>query len=254
MLVLIPLSEHFMNEKTLVLSIALNGYQWMYKTEINSHKKYAENNGYAYQAVTKPYITRLGVECCWLKLTLIKKALLSGYRTVLFLDADTFVKPNCPNLSKVIKVDKYIYMAKGYSGRFNSGVLLVRNNIKTLSWLDSVINARDKCVEKENDVGWGENGHIIEYSKEVTFIGELSNKWNNTFDHGLNDYIRHSNCGPMRTNYMTNLFHKVVFYFSARMMSITIKVQRIFQITPKKNLLFTETRKILSIYPTITNS
>lgn len=254
MLVLIPLGEHFMNEKTLVLSIALNGYQWMYKTEINSHKKYAKDKGYAYQAVTRPYITILGVECCWLKLTLIRKALLSGYSTVLFLDADTFVNHNCPKLSKVFKVNKYIYMAKGYSGRFNSGVLLVRNNRETLNWLDKVINARGKVVEKDNDVGWGENGHVIEYSKDVPFICELSNKWNNTFDHGLNDYIRHSNCGPMRTHYMTNLFHKIVFYFSARMLSFTNKIQQLFKISPNSNVLFTETKKILSIYPKITNS
>lgn len=243
-----------MTNKTLILSIALNGYQWMYKKELTSHKKYATKHGYNYQAVTRPYVTELGVECCWLKLTLMQDALLSGYDNVLFLDADTLVSANCPALSTIFEEGKYIYMAKGYSGRFNSGVILAKNNRKTLNWLRQVIASQGQPVRIENDVGWGENGHVIEFSKDVPFISELDKKWNNTFDYALNDYIRHSNCGPMRTSFIVKAFHRLVFFISARIITRLTKKSIPSQVKRTNELLISETKKIISLYPTLTNS
>jgi len=238
-----------MKNKTLILSIALNGYQWMYKKELESHVIYAQKHGYIHQAVTRPFISALGVECCWLKLTLMRTALLSGYDTVLFLDADAMVNPCCPPLIKVFQKDKYIYMAKGYSNRFNSGVLIARSNVQTIEWLTHVINARLNSVQKENDVGWGENGHVIELSKGVNFIAELDQKWNNTFDYQLNDYIRHYNCGPMRADFIHNFFHKIVFFLSARIITFVNRFPLRSNRKQVENVLSYETNKILSIYP-----
>tara|TARA_R110001583_G_scaffold18141_3_gene72592 strand:- start:4967 stop:5698 length:732 start_codon:yes stop_codon:yes gene_type:complete len=238
-----------MKQKTLILSIALNGYQWMYNKELKSHQHYAQKYGYVHQAVTRPFVSALGVECCWLKLTLMRTALLSGYDNVLFLDADTTVHPNCPALTQDFQEGKYVYMAKGYSNRFNSGVLIVRKHEKTIDWLTRIIDARFNNLQKENDVGWGENGHVIEFSKGVPFIVELDQKWNNTFDYHLEDYIRHQNCGPMRTGYFNNLFHKIVFFLSARILTF-INHKRLLSDTKQvENILFSETNKIISIYP-----
>jgi hypothetical protein len=238
-----------MKNKTLVLSIALNGYQWMYRNEIETHKQYSIKHGYTHQAVTRPLVSALGVECCWLKLTLMRTALLSGYDTVLFIDADAIVNSNCPELATVLQSEKYIYMAKGYSNRFNSGVLIARNNEQTITWLTRVIDARFNKVEKENDVGWGENGHVIELSKGVSFIAELEQKWNNTFNYQLNDYIRHHNCGPMRTGFINNFFHKVVFFLSARILAFVNRYPLRSDQKHEENVLLCETNKILSIYP-----
>lgn len=243
-----------MEHKTLILSIALNGYQWMYQCELKSHQQYAKKHGYVYQAVTRPLVSTLGVECCWLKLTLMRNALLSGYDTVLFLDADAMVNSSCPALTKVFEERKYIYMAKGYSNRFNSGVLIARDNAKTIAWLTSVIDARFNKVQKENDVGWGENGHVIEFSKGVPFIVELDQKWNNTFNINLKDYIRHRNCGPMRTGYFNNLFHKVIFFLSARMLTFVNHYPLFTAQKHDERVLFSETNKILSIYPKLAYS
>lgn len=237
-----------MQHKTLVLSIALNGYQWMYQQELNSHLRYAKKYGYVHQAVTRPFISALGVECCWLKLTLMRAALLSGYENVLFLDADTMVSQNCPDLTDVFQEGKYIYMAKGYSNRFNSGVLLARHNIKTITWLTQVIDARFNKVQSENDVGWGENGHVIEFSKCVPFIVELEQKWNNTFDYQLSDYIRHRNCGPMRTGFINNFFHKIVFFLSARLSAYGNKNKGLSSKKLNEDILSQETNEILSLY------
>jgi hypothetical protein len=239
----------FMKSKTLVLSIALNGYQWMYKNELGTHKKYAEKQGYKHQAVTRPFVSALGVECCWLKLTLMKTALLSGYETVIFLDADTVVKANCPALSTIILDEKYIYMAKGYSNRFNSGVLIAKNNERTIAWLSRVIDSRFCTVKKENDVGWGENGHVIELSKGISFIQELDQKWNNTYNYQLDDYIRHSNFGPMRTGFINNFFHKAVFCLSARILAFVNRNKLVSEHQFNEDVLWRETNTILSLYP-----
>jgi len=239
----------FMRNKTLILSIALNGYQWMYKKELESHVLYAQKHGYEHQAVTRPYISALGVECCWLKLTLMRAALLSGYDTVFFLDADAMVNPQCPPLINILQKNKYIYMAKGYSNRFNSGVLIARNNGQTIEWLTRVINARLNKVQKENDVGWGENGHVIELSKGIPYVAELDQKWNNTFDYQLNDYIRHHNCGPMRAGFINNLFHKIVFCLSARIIAFVNRFKLRSEQKQVENVLSYETKKILSLYP-----
>jgi hypothetical protein len=133
-------------------------------------------------------------------------------------------------------------------------VLIARNHAETIDWLTSVIDARFNTVQKENDVGWGENGHVIEFSKGVPFIVELEQKWNNTFDHHLKDYIRHRNCGPMRTGYLNNLFHKVVFCLSARILTFVNRNQLLTNSKKVENILFSETNKILSIYPKLSCS
>ncbi|MFQ3288857.1 MAG: hypothetical protein ACI93V_001077, partial [Alteromonadaceae bacterium] len=72
-----------MSNKTLIFSIALNGYQLLYRHCINSHRAYAKKYGYEYLVISRPYFTALGVECCWLKLTLMLEALKAGSDTVL---------------------------------------------------------------------------------------------------------------------------------------------------------------------------
>jgi hypothetical protein len=198
------------NKSTLIFSIALNGYQWLYHKELDSHHQYANKQGYDYQAVTRPYFSKLGVECCWLKLTLMQQAFNAGYEVVVFLDADAFVQASCPPIETVFKPHKYFFMAKGYTERFNSGVLIAKNESKVREWLNLLINHRNHQVTEQSNVGWGENGHIIEFSQNCSFIQELNNKWNNTFDSKLDDYIRHENFGPLRTNFLYNLIHKLI--------------------------------------------
>lgn len=241
-----------MATKTLVLSLALNGYQWTYRKQLKTHKEYAKRQGYVYQAVTSPYFSSLGAECCWLKLTIIRAALLTGYERVLFVDADASINGDCPTLNDVITQDKFIYMAKGYSGRFNSGVLLITNNADAIDWLDRVIASRGQPVKAENSVGWGENGHVIELSKGIDFIKELDKKWNNTSDVMLDDFIRHTNCGPMRKSITERLFHWAVFVISARI-AYGNKAKNLDLLNRNNSeVLMKETSNILSIYPNIT--
>lgn len=241
----------YMKQKTLILSIALNGYQWIYKKELDSHKRYANKNGYDYQAITRPYFSSLGVECCWLKLTLMRAALLAGYQHVMFIDADAMVKHNCPPVEILFIDNKHIYMAKGYSNRFNSGVLIVQNNTQVTDWLTRVIDSRMSNVANENSVGWGENGHIIELSQNCPFICEIDQKWNNTYDHHMADFIHHKNCGPLRTGFVDNFIHKIIFCVSHRLLTSTNVFTLLTQQKTFDNELDKETDKIIAIYPNL---
>jgi hypothetical protein len=220
-----------MKHNVLVFSIALNGYQWMYKDCIASHRRYADRHGYTYQVVTRPYATSIGVECCWLKITLMIEALDNGYDAVLFVDADAYVQSHAPKLSSVLLPDKFIYLAKSYSGRYNSGVMLIKNHSQVSQLLNTIITARHQPILAENDVGWGENGHIIEYTKHCQFVSTLNRSWNNTYDPDLNDYIRHFSFGPLRTNLWLNLSHKVL----ARLTKLFGKFHALTEMTSQPN-------------------
>ncbi|MGJ8680770.1 hypothetical protein [Paraglaciecola sp.] len=199
-----------MSQNVLVFSIALNGYQWLYRDCLASHKAYAQKNGYRHCTVSKPITTSLGVECCWLKLTLMLEALNTGYDLVLFVDADAYINHVAPSLEQVVQSNKYLYMAKSYSERFNSGVILVKNSTVIQTWLQSVISSRNEPISQENDVGWGENGHIIQHAKGFRFLSTLDRRWNNTYDPNLKDYIRHFSFGPLRQNVFLNVTHKIL--------------------------------------------
>lgn len=238
-----------MNKDTLVFSIALNGYQWRYQRHLKSHLAFAQRFGYHYQVVTRPFFSKLGIECCWLKLTLMHTALLAGYKYVVFLDADAFVQPRCPEITTIIDENKYLYMAKGYSKRFNSGVMIVKNSAKVRQWLMHVINRRTVKVHAENDVGWGENSHIIEHSHDCDLVKELPQQWNNTFDIHLDDFIRHQNFGPLRTGVLDNLLHKIIFSVANRTMRFYDNINALTKTAPITDLLMSETKKVITIYP-----
>jgi hypothetical protein len=199
-----------MKPELLIFSIALNGYQYLYKNCIDSHRRYAKKHGYCYQVVSRPLVTELGAECCWLKLTLTLTALNAGYHKVLFVDADAQIDEDAPAIETIIQPKKYVYLAKSYSGRFNSGVMFMLNHEETTAWLKTILSERMTPVMSADSVGWGENGHIIKYSKNCTFVETIDRRWNNTYDPELNDYIRHFCFGPLRKNLILSLCHRSI--------------------------------------------
>ncbi|MCF2856558.1 hypothetical protein L1286_03690 [Pseudoalteromonas sp. SMS1] len=199
---------------TLVFSVALNGYQWRYSHCIKSHKQYAKKMNYQYVVVTRPLFTSLGVECCWLKLLLLKAALEAGYNSVLFVDADAFIQPTCPPIEQLLVDDKYLYMAHGYSGEINSGVMLMQSSPATLEWLNDVLSSICTPVAESEGIGWGENGHVAHFAKVWEGFQLISPKWNNTYAKEMSDYIRHFNFGPLKNSWSDKVIHKVIFKMS----------------------------------------
>lgn len=232
----------------LVFDIALNGYHFFYRKQLKSHARYAERIGAAYVNVSRPYFSLLGVECCWLKLCLLKAAIERGYEHVLFLDADAYVQPSCPDIRDVTAPNNAFYMAKGYTGRFNSGVVLAQQHKATLPFLNQLLASRFQAIPLRDSVGWGENGHIIHFAKNTDFIGTLAVEWNNTYDATCNDYIRHFNFGPMRQKAWQNWGHKVLSRTSQamhKMMKVSLQDG---YVNWQQSLLNKEANKIVAWY------
>lgn len=242
-----------MRQTTLIFSIALNGYQWRYRNHLASHRRYAQKHNYHYQVVTKPFFSPLGIECCWLKLTLMHTALLAGYQQVMFLDADTHVHDHCPPLQSILIPTKCIYMAKGYSKRFNSGVMIVSNCQQARDWIHQIIKNRHQPVEPRHDVGWGENSHIISHSEDCQFIKELAKKWNNTNELNLNDYIRHHNHGPLRVGIWNKLFHHLTFAIANKLARLQCAIKNMLTNKVSEDLLVEQTQATLHLYPSFTH-
>jgi len=206
-----------MNTKVLMYSMAVNGYQWLYKPHFQGHARYAAKHGYRYQLVTKPGTTLLGMESAWLKLSLMLEALKAGYDWVIFVDADTDISDLTPRVELLEKDGKSLYVAKGHSGRINSGVLIVRNTLEVRHFFETVIANALKPLPKCDDVGWGENGHIIHFAHGKNFIEYIDPRWNNNVDPNLDDYIRHYGGGPLHKHFkpslLNYLLYSVVHYF-----------------------------------------
>lgn len=187
--------------KPLIISMGFNGYQWAYARNVRTQKVYASAHGYDYVFVEKPALTRLLMECAWLKIPLMLSALAAGRPWVLFVDCDIEVKHGTPAMETLFEEDKDLYMANGFSGRLNSGMILARNRPGVVSLLRTTLNDALKPIPPEDDVGWGENGHIIHYAKNYSGLKLLPTEWNNNQNPELADYFRHYSAGPMRQFY-----------------------------------------------------
>ncbi len=179
----------------LVFSIGMNGYRWAWRACIRSHRRYAVRFGFDHACVDLPW-TVSAADAAWLKLVLILRALdAPGRGWVLFVDADAELRRRCPDVRSVAVAGRDIYMAHGHSGRFNSGVIIVRRSDDSRSFLRAIVSDCDGDVSAP-DVAPYENGHVIKHGKSAPVVGRLERVWNNTSDPGLDDYVRHFT-GPM---------------------------------------------------------
>jgi hypothetical protein len=90
------------NQKIFMFTIATNGYDEVFQDCLDSHKKYATNQGYKYIAFTKsPPDGISGTNSAWLKVAIILRALKKGYENVFFIDADAFIHEYTPPIESV---------------------------------------------------------------------------------------------------------------------------------------------------------
>jgi hypothetical protein len=189
--------------RVLVFSIAINGYAGLFRDNIASQRAYAKRHAYRYCVVDKvPHVS--ATAAAWLKISLINEALKCGYDLVMFIDADCEVSALTPDLQGLTSdTAKAVFVSRGFSGQYNSGVLVVKNTP------EAKMLFRTMELNCERDVpgrDWGENGHFIFYSQFSRTIEELDPCWNNNRDPQMKDYIRHY-CGgtQMRALYQFHL-------------------------------------------------
>lgn len=185
----------------LVFSMGFNGYQRIYARNVATQRAYAERHGMAYEFLSRPFFTPLLMECCWLKVPLILAALERGWPWVAYIDCDVEVRAACPDLRSLERPGKALYMAAGYSGRLNSGVIIVKNTVGVRALFRRILDGAQMRLPPEDDVGWGENGHIIHFAKDSPLLETIPAPWNNNHDPALDDYMRHYSAGPMRPLY-----------------------------------------------------
>ncbi len=213
-----------MRSNTLIFSIAMNGYYWEYKKNLQTQAAYAMRHGYRYVVIDRPQISLLGMECAWLKVALMSEALKAGYDWVMFVDADAEIKPSAPAIESLRCEGKSIYLAKGFSGRVNSGVLIASRAEASEAFFDQVLAEHAKALPPEDDVGWGENGHIIHFAKKNPAVKLISARWNNNRDPYLRDHIRHYSAGPLRAYYQPGFINHICYLCHHYLVAIVRRV------------------------------
>lgn len=197
-------------QQPVLFSVALNGYHWVYRDCIESHRAYAARMGYEYHCISRPHVSRLGNECCWLKISILLRLLRNGTKSVVVLDADTMISNRAPSFDNVLNATEHLSMARGVSGEHNSGVMVIKNTDQTRDFFKRLLLRQGVKLGPDDPVGWGENGHIIDMLKTIPLATDLPLTWNNTFNPSLHDYIRHYSNGPMRTSATKRLFHRLL--------------------------------------------
>lgn len=193
-------------EKILVFSIALEGYSQLFKNCISSQRKYCKRYDLDYVLVNKSPRKLLPTEAAWLKLFLLRAALSTNkYSWIAFIDADCEIRDFSPlfinDLKKYDEI-KSVFMAHGFSGRINSGVILLKNRQEALKYLNNVINNGDIPVPSEDEALY-ENGHMIHYGKTNKSIQIIESiKWNNNQTIDEKSYIQHYSGGILREEYL----------------------------------------------------
>ncbi|PTQ60739.1 putative nucleotide-diphospho-sugar transferase [Celeribacter persicus] len=186
---------------SLIFSIAYNGYDRVWDKCIDSHGVYAARHGYAQSVVGQGDLSDLSMEVAWLKIPLLIAALDAGNEWVMFIDSDAMFSDIAPPFESVEKKEKDVYLASGYSGRPNSGVIIVKNTSGARDFLSQVLAIAGKQLPKKHRVGWGENGEVIHITSQYVGYENISRKWNNNFNPDLDDYVRHYSAGPLRKLY-----------------------------------------------------
>jgi hypothetical protein len=184
-----------------MFSIALEGYEKTFSPCIESQKRYCSDKKYDYILINDSPRKMKPKEAAWIKIPLIIAALNKGYQWVAFIDSDCEIRNFTPALTTVMAdadADKSIFMAKGKSGRLNSGVMFIRNAPSARQFFETILNNADITVPAEDKTAF-ENGHIIHFGKNNPAIQVLDHdQWNNNSAMNADSYIQHYSSGILR--------------------------------------------------------
>lgn len=184
--------------KTLMFTIATNGYDEIYKDYLVSHKNYADKFGYKYIAFTKsPPSGVSGTNSAWMKVAITLDALKKGYKAVFFIDSDALVRDYTPPIETLFRPDKFIYMSVEMTGNFNSGVIIVVNDTESKKFFQQLLLRADipGFILPKSDQCLYENGHVINLAKNSPIVQIIDPRWNYNFNttlpEGEKEYILH---------------------------------------------------------------
>ncbi|TCK28429.1 FkbM family methyltransferase [Ancylobacter aquaticus] len=189
--------------KPALVCIATNGFQHLWMSCIDSHKRYADRYGFDYKLITTNEYPELTPH--WSKVRVCINFLSEGH-DVLLIDSDAYVRATTPRFTDLLRTDSEhdIFIVNGWSGRPNSGVVVFRGgkNCTALRFLEECLSNRNKEIPEEDKVTeYGENGHFIHFLKQDQFSTKtriLDDRWNKIKPPARpDDFIIHYT-GPMR--------------------------------------------------------
>jgi hypothetical protein len=193
----------------LVFSIAIGDYKTRFNDCINTHYEYCRKNNFQYLLVDRSPRALKPFEAAWLKIALIIAALKKGFDWVIFLDSDCEIRQHAPDIEKYIQTlpgseSKSVFVAPGYSGRINSGVIILKNTTDSLELFQIILCSAAKEVPRPDKAPF-ENGHVIHYMKSSNIVYMLDHCcWNNNSELNLKSYIQHYSAGCLREWYLKN--------------------------------------------------
>lgn len=239
-----------MKNRTLVFTIALEGYESTYRSCIDTISQYAERNKYDFELINSAPRQLLPIEAAWLKLPLILEALRNGYEWVSFIDSDIDVRAFTPSFDSYLenlRGTKSIFISTGKSGRLNSGVLFVKNTKESLAFFENVLKHCDMRVPEEDRTAF-ENGHIIYFGKQSRDFYILDHDmWNNNSSLNPDSYIQHYSSGELREWYFKNRYKTRLSLFD-RLFSKSQKKRNAKLKMKRPNLLSESIKELIPYY------
>ncbi|MFH5803659.1 hypothetical protein [Alienimonas sp. DA493] len=168
--------------RTVAFTVATNGYDQTFADCLESQRAWADRHGYAYLVLDgAPPGGIDGAESAWLKIFAIRELLdRPEVAHVVFLDADATVRPHAP--AAPTDAGFSILAARDHTGRYNSGVLLVRAADDARAFFRRLCRMADVppvWLPKRDRNLW-ENGHFIYLARKTGAVGDLDPQWNFT--------------------------------------------------------------------------
>jgi hypothetical protein len=195
-----------------IIDVALNGYGGVYGDCVRSHESFARRHHYSLLRLAGRSYRVDWQDAAWSKLELIARALEHGHGWVALIDTDALLTRAAPPIETVEVDGCDIYAARGHSGRWNSGVLIVKNTDTARRTIDAICRSRDTPVPDDEFNGWrdpGENGHVISHLNQYAGVAELPTDWNNMFEFDPSSYVIHLT-GPLKRNDLATRLKRTV--------------------------------------------
>ncbi len=181
-------------------TIALNGYEDVWRGCIDSQREYWRKHGYSSLLINEVPWAITPRQAAWLKVEIMRGLLARGF-DVAFFDADCEIRGHTPPFESVFSDEGVICLAQGKSGRLNSGVVLLANSERSIEFIDLLLEKADIPVPKADKTAY-ENGHFIHYSRDFPGVQVLEHRlWNNNSVFDEESYIQHYSGGVMRDAY-----------------------------------------------------
>jgi hypothetical protein len=190
------------SERGTCFTIALNGFADTFAECIDTQRAYCARHGYTYLVFDRLPWKITARQSAWLKVELLRGLVSAGEGgAVAFLDADCEVRAHTPAFESAFS-DKPLMLAKGKSGRLNSGVIFARRARVVRDFLDLLIQNSDESVPEESRTRY-ENGHFIHFGAQSDIIGLLDHAvWNNNSKMDEESFIQHFSGGDLRKLFM----------------------------------------------------